>query len=275
MQYKGLIFVGIVVSLLLLGMISDVLRAYLVRYEVERNLKVAISEGLTSLNNQNLYKKTIKTLSYRKGILLGENEVEVSEDLSWIEINHYQVMKTWTAWIFGKSKIHLNAQVKAKILKEASGPLTFCQNPVYLGIMRPKGINYGLRYRLSKEKEGLLSEVLVALIFVPPLKVGDLVGIGHPKIIEEASFLSKENEKETYRYFKPTSSRLLKMPVVQQRSRTGAEVVGFTSFFLEKVEKDSLLGRFIIFYEEGSFDKEGGVADFGLRSKGKVSLKFE
>lgn len=274
MRYKGLIFIGIVVSGLLLGMVSDVLRAYLVRYKVERNLEASISEGLTSLNNQELYKKAIKTLAGRRGILLGENEVEVSADLSWIRISHYQAMKTWAAWIFGKSKIDLNAQVKANILKEGSGPLALCQDPVSLGIRRPKGLNYGLRYRLSKEKEGLLSEALIALTFTPPLRVGDLVEIGQPKI-EKAPFLREENEGETYRHFKPTSSRLLKMPVVQQRSRTKAEVVGFAPFFLEEVEKDSLLGRFIIFYEEGSFDKEGEVADFGLRSKGKVSLEFE
>ncbi|MBU1487409.1 hypothetical protein KKH56_05105 [bacterium] len=274
MRYKGLIFVGIVVSLLLAGMVSDVLRAYLVRYKVERSLKDSISEGLVSLNNQDLYKRTIETLARKRGILLGENEVEVSGDLSWVRISHYKVMKTWAAWIFGKSEIHLNVQVKAKILKEASGPLVLCQDPASLGIKRPKGLNYGLRYELSKEKKGVLSEALVALVFVPPLKVGDLVEIGPPEI-EEASFLSKENEKETYRYFKPASSRLLRMPVVQQKSRTEAEVVGFASFFLEKIEGDSFLGRFIIFYEEGSFDKEREVADFGLRAKGKVSLKFD
>lgn len=273
MRYKGLIFVGIVVSLLLTGMISDVLRAYFVRYKVERSLKDSISEGLVSLNNAELSARTIIILARKKGILVGENEIEVRDDLSWVRISHYKIMKTWAAWIFGKSEIHLNVQVKAKILKEASGPLALCQDPASLGIKRPKGLNYGLRYRLSKEKKDVLSEALVALVFVPPLKVGDLVEIGKPEI-EKASFLSKENEKETYRYFKPTSSRLLKMPVVEQRSRTEAEVVGFASFFLEEVEGDNLLGRFIFFYEEGSFDKEREVADFGLRVRGKVSLRF-
>jgi len=179
MVNRVLIIIGMIIGLFLVGLVSDVIRVHFVKSKVERCLEEVIKKGAILIDIPLQAKEKIKEEAKGYSISLTDDNIVISSSLNRITITKSLIVKTYFGWIVGKKKLKLYVQKQADILRTIQ-PITKLET-ISLGIIRPKGLNFGFLYKLTPtpERRSLLEENLVGLDFElefsKTLNVGDII----------------------------------------------------------------------------------------------------
>jgi len=280
MVNKILIIIGIIICLFLIGLVSDAIRVHLAKTKVEKYLEEVIREGAVLIDTPTLAKGKIKEEAKIYSLSLTDNDIIISQHLNKITITKSLLIRTYFAWLVGKKAVKLYLQRQGDILRQIQ-PITTLET-IPLGIMRPKGLNFGLLYKLAKEPEtSLLEEKLVGLDFESEiskvLRVGNILKL---RQLEEGElegligfFIDACEEGCSINNFSPQCPRLIKLPIVEsfEPIPSMVKVVGFACFFIEGVDEEKITGYFVEHYQPGISDVKIST-DFGLRTRSKVEV---
>lgn len=278
MLNRILIAIGIIIGLFLVGLVSDVIRVNLVKSKVERCLEEAIKRGAFLIDTPMQAKEKIR--QEVKFISLTANEITISPSLNKITITKSLSIKTYFAWLVGKKVLKLHVQKQTDILRNIQ-PITKLET-VPLGIIRPKGLNFGFLYKLTTTPEiSLLEERLVwldfGLEFSKILKVEDIIKLCP---LEEGKlkklimlFINACQQGCNINNYSSQCTKLLKIPVVEpfRPIPSMVKVVGFACFFIEGVDDEKIIGYFVEHYQQGISNNMVSV-DFGLRTRSKIEV---
>lgn len=280
MVNKILMTIGIIICLFLIGLVSDVIRIDCLKTNVEKCLEEVIRKGAVLIDTPQDCKEKIKEEARVYPLSLTNDDIIISPYLNKITITKSLLIKTYFAWLVGKKALKLHLQKQSNILRQIQ-PITELET-IPLGIMRPKGLNFGFLYTLAKEPQtSLLEEKLVGLDFESEfskvLKVGNILKL---RSLEEGElealgelFIDACNEGCSLNNFSQRCPKLIKLPIVESfEPITGMlKVVGFACFFIKEVDDEKIRGYFVEHYQDGTSDVKVST-DFGLRTRSKIEV---
>ncbi|MEW6097375.1 MAG: hypothetical protein AB1567_12775 [bacterium] len=283
MLNKILITIGIIIAIFLVGLVTDVIRGHFVKRKVERCLEEVIKKGAVLIDTPLQAKEQIKEEAKGYSLSLTDNDIIISSSLNRIIIAKSLSIRTYFAWIVGKKELKLHVQKQADILRTIQ-PITELET-ISLGIIRPKGLNFGFLYKLTTVQEtGLLEEKLVGLDFElgfsKTIKVGNILKLRKLEEgeLEELMMFFMRGCKMDCRMnkFYHKCPKLLKIPVVEpfKPIPSMVKVVGFACFFIEGVDDEKVTGYFVIHYQPGISDDRVSN-DFGLRTRSKIEVTIK
>ncbi|MDI6736102.1 MAG: hypothetical protein QME42_07930 [bacterium] len=300
MRNRILIIIGIIICLFMLGLVSDVIRVHSAKIMSERCLEDIIKKGAVLIDTPLAAKEKIIQVSKTYGLPIENDEVTISQSSERLALFKIIVttsisLRAYFAWLVGKKTLTLYLQKQADIERRIQ-PITELET-VSLGILRPKGINFGFLYKLTLEPEtNLLEEKLVGLDFEgsstsvrrasKTIKTGNILKL---RSLEEneldglrTSFISACKKSCNLNNFHPRCPKLLKIAVIEpfEPIPSMVKVVGFACFFIEDVTvcqdtkcPDTIMGYFVEHYQPGISEMNEGI-DFGLRTRSKIKVRI-
>jgi hypothetical protein len=282
MLNRILITIGIIIGIFLVGLVSDVIRVHVVKSKLERCLEEVIKKGAVLIDTPKQAKDKIKEEIKSYGISLTDDDITISPTLNKITITKSLSIKSYFAWVLGKKDLKLYVQKQASVSRKIQ-PITKLET-IYLGIIRPKGINFGFLYKLAKEpRTSLLEEKLVCLDFEfefsKTLQVGNILRLRTLKEGELEAlatlFMNACKRNCNINNFYHRCPKLLKIPVVERFKPLPSmvKVVGFACFFITLADDEKIMGYFIEHYQHGISNSRVSI-DFGLRTRSKVEVRI-
>ncbi len=300
MLNRILIIIGIIICLLMFGLVSDVIRLHSTKIMSERSLEEIIKKGAGLIDTPLAAKEKIIQVSKTYGLPLKNDEVTINQSLEKLGLFKIVIttslsIRAYFAWFICKKTLTLYLQKQADIERRIQ-PITEIET-IPLGVIRPKGINFGFLYKLSLEPQtNLLEEKLVGLDFEgsstsgngisKSIKVGNILKL---RSLEEnelegliAPFISACKKGCNLKSFHPRCPKLLKIAVVEpfEPIPTMVKVVGFACFFIEDIMasqnikySDTITGYFVEHYQAGISEMNDSV-DFGLRTRSKIKVRM-